>query len=103
MLLTSRPRAAALSRPRLAPRCALACAVGDSGRELFQRNGADGVERVLAARNGDGQDLAFAVFDVLTLDGRDTMSEPWERRRARLESVVSRPGKLARAIDGDLP
>jgi ATP-dependent DNA ligase len=60
--------------------------------ELFQGNGVDGIERVLAARNGDGQDLAFAVFDVLILHGRDAMSEPWERRRARLESLVPGPG-----------
>jgi bifunctional non-homologous end joining protein LigD len=61
--------------------------------ELFQGNGADGVERVLAARHGDGQDLALAVFDVLMLDSRDVMSEPWERRRARLESLVPGPAR----------
>jgi ATP-dependent DNA ligase len=59
--------------------------------ELFQGNGADGIESLLAARNRDGQDVALAMFDVLMLDGRDAMSEPWERRRARLESLVPGP------------
>jgi ATP-dependent DNA ligase len=37
--------------------------------ELFSGEGRDGIDAILAARNGDGADVAFAAFDVLQLDG----------------------------------
>jgi ATP-dependent DNA ligase len=50
--------------------------------ELFQGNGADGIDSVLAARTRDGGDLALAVFDLLAVNGRPVMREPWAAGRA---------------------
>jgi ATP-dependent DNA ligase len=57
--------------------------------ELFQGNGADGIDSVLTARTRDGADLAVALFDVLAVKGRLVMREAWADRRARLEALMS--------------
>lgn len=56
--------------------------------ELYQGGGTDGAASVLAARRGAGADLALAAFDLLHLDGRPLVDEPWDARRARLEQLV---------------
>jgi bifunctional non-homologous end joining protein LigD len=56
--------------------------------ELFHGNGADGIEAVLSARTGNGRDLALAVFDILAVDGRDLLTQPWQARRAALERLL---------------
>jgi ATP-dependent DNA ligase len=49
----------------------------------------DGIDAILAARQGDGSDTAFAAFDVLHLHGHDVMVEPWTDRRKPLEDVLA--------------
>jgi ATP-dependent DNA ligase len=61
--------------------------------ELFQGTGSDGVDSVFAARSGRGQDLAFAAFDLLAIDGLPLTGEPWAARRCWLEVLLD--GRLA--------
>jgi ATP-dependent DNA ligase len=50
----------------------------------------DGHERIQAVfeeRTRIGGDMALVLFDVLHLDGKSVMKEPWHDRRKRLEDV----------------
>jgi bifunctional non-homologous end joining protein LigD len=57
--------------------------------ELFSGGGSDGIDAILAARQRNGSDTAFAAFDLLSLDGQEVVAEPWTDRRKRLEDVFA--------------
>ena len=48
---------------------------------------ADGIQSVLAAWGRRDAVTTFLAFDVLALDGREVMREPWVDRRKRLEDI----------------
>lgn len=62
-----------------------------SGRRTFealrQRMGLEGGERVQA---DPGIGIAYMIFDVLVLDGRSLLAEPYTERRSVLEASNSR-------------
>jgi ATP-dependent DNA ligase len=64
----------------------LASAVLDG--EAVAGDGHEGIYSVFEERNKTGGDLAFLAFDVLELDGRSVMREPWTHRRKRLEDLL---------------
>jgi ATP-dependent DNA ligase len=47
----------------------------------------EGILGVFEARKSRAAPLAFLAFDVLTINGREIMSEPWADRRKRLEDL----------------
>jgi len=49
--------------------------------------GMEGILGVFEARERRSQPMAFVAFDLLQLDGRDVMGEPWADRRKRLEDL----------------
>ena len=49
--------------------------------------GSDGIQVVLEARGRPDAATSFLAFDVLALDGREVMAEPWTDRRKRLEDL----------------
>jgi ATP-dependent DNA ligase len=49
--------------------------------------GSDGIQSVLEARGRRDGVTCFVAFDVLRVDGREVMAEPWEDRRKRLEDI----------------
>ncbi len=55
--------------------------------ELCAATGMEGVLSVFEARERRSQPMAFVAFDLLQLDGRDVMGEPWSDRRKRLEDL----------------
>jgi ATP-dependent DNA ligase len=54
-------------------------------------DGSEGIQAVFEARNRSGSPMAFAVFDVLELDGASVMAEPWTARRKRLQDLLEAP------------
>src|SRR5690606_6786183 len=79
--------------PRLAKlRCDNAVLDGEivgldtKGRARFQ---------ILQARDrGERPPIVFYVFDLLYLNGRSWLAEPWERRRSALEKLVKSEGPV---------
>jgi ATP dependent DNA ligase-like protein len=57
--------------------------------ELYSREGSEGIDAILMARNQPGTAVAFAAFDLLTAGEQDVMAEPWVDRRKRLEDVFA--------------
>ncbi len=55
--------------------------------ELCAATGMEGILGVFEARERRGQPMAFVAFDLLQLDSRDVMGEPWADRRKRLEDL----------------
>ena len=49
--------------------------------ELCGDTGSDGIQSVLEARGRRDAVTSFLAFDVLSIDGREVMAEPWEDRR----------------------
>lgn len=62
----------------------------EEGRPSFERlQSRLGVtQRALARARSETHPVVFIVFDVLFLDGRETMSLPYEERRALLDSLA---------------
>src|SRR5262245_42888422 len=56
--------------------------------EACAGDGHEGIQAVFHERQKQGGDMAVVVFDVLHLDGRSVMAEPWRDRRKRLEDLV---------------
>jgi bifunctional non-homologous end joining protein LigD len=76
-----------------------ACIVDDAGRPSFQM-----LQGWLAGEKVKGS-LAFVVFDLLWLDGRDLRALPLEERRQLLEALLvgaPAPISFSRAIAGSL-
>jgi ATP-dependent DNA ligase len=57
--------------------------------EVCGDTGSDGIQSVLEARGRRNAVTSFLAFDVLSVDGRDVMAEPWTDRRKRLEDIGS--------------
>jgi bifunctional non-homologous end joining protein LigD len=77
-----------------------ACVVDDRGRPSFAK-----LQEWLGG-GGQGALLAYAVFDILWLDGRDRKGDPIEARReilARLLDGQPAPLSLSRSVEGDVP
>src|SRR5262245_10906994 len=55
--------------------------------ELCAATGMEGILGVFEARKSRHAPLAFVAFDLLELDGREVMAEPWADRRKRLEDL----------------
>jgi len=55
--------------------------------EICGDTGSDGVQSVLEARGRHDAVTSFLAFDVLAVEGREVMPEPWEDRRKRLEDI----------------
>ena len=55
--------------------------------EVCGDTGSDGIQSVLEARGRRDAVTSFLAFDVLAVDGREVMREPWEDRRKRLEDI----------------
>jgi bifunctional non-homologous end joining protein LigD len=80
-----------------------ACVVDDAGRPSFAA-----LQEWLsgAGTAAEPARLAFAVFDLLWLDGRDLRGERIEARRELLERLIEGHGpplSLSRAVEGKLP
>jgi bifunctional non-homologous end joining protein LigD len=76
-----------------------ACVVDDAGRPSFAA-----LQEWLSGGTTPAK-IAYAVFDLLWLDGRDLRKEPIEVRREQLEKLVSAQGapfSLSRAVEGPL-
>ncbi len=56
--------------------------------EAVAGDGSEGIQAVFEARNRSDGAMAFVVFDVLEVDGRSVMREPWTSRRKRLEDLL---------------
>lgn len=77
-----------------------ACVVDENGRPSFS-----GLQEYLAGRT-KGARVAYAVFDLLWLDGRDRRQEPIEVRRELLEPLLQGqqgPLTLSRSVEGSVP
>ena len=75
------------------------CAVDAEGRPSFAA-----LQQLMAGEK-NGASLAYAVFDLLWLDGRDLRELPIEQRRELLEALLKSaptPISFSRAIEGDL-
>jgi bifunctional non-homologous end joining protein LigD len=57
--------------------------------ELCGQTGSDGIQSVLEARGRRDGVTCFLAFDLLQVDGRDVMPEPWSDRRKRLEDLAA--------------
>jgi bifunctional non-homologous end joining protein LigD len=57
--------------------------------EVCGDTGSDGIQSVLEARGRRNAVTTFLAFDVLAVDGREVMPEPWADRRKRLEDIGS--------------
>jgi ATP-dependent DNA ligase len=55
--------------------------------EICEDTGSDGVQSALEARGRHDAVTSFLAFDVLAVDGREVMREPWVDRRKRLEDI----------------
>ena len=76
-----------------------ACIVDERGHPSFAA-----LQDWLAGGSRDAR-LAYAVFDLLWLDGRDLRSDPIERRQELLEGLLRGQGApltLSRALQGDM-
>jgi hypothetical protein len=74
--------------------------------EAVAGDGHEGIQSVFTERKRIGGDLAFLAFDLLEIDGRSVMREPWTHRRKRLEDLldgrrVERIGLVP--VTGDAP
>jgi hypothetical protein len=74
--------------------------------EAVAGDGHEGIQSVFTERNRIGGELAFLAFDLLEIDGRSVMREPWTHRRKRLEDLldgrrVERIGLVP--VTGDAP
>jgi bifunctional non-homologous end joining protein LigD len=89
----SRPGRELITLPGLAwlreIRWPVAAAVLDG--EAVAGDGSEGIQAVFESRNRSGSPMAFAAFDVLEVDGRGVMGEPWTARRKRLEDLLEVP------------
>jgi ATP-dependent DNA ligase len=56
--------------------------------EACAGDGHEGIQAVFTERNRIGGDMALVLFDVLHLDGKSVMREPWRDRRKRLEDLL---------------
>jgi len=77
-----------------------ACVVDESGRPSFAA-----LQEWLAKRTKTAR-IAYAVFDLLWLDGRDLRGEPIEARRELLERLLEGESgalTLSRHVEGDVP
>src|SRR5262245_3653204 len=54
--------------------------------EAVAGDGHEGIQTVFAERDKPGGAMAFMAFDVLELDSRRVLREPWRDRRKRLEA-----------------
>jgi ATP dependent DNA ligase-like protein len=57
--------------------------------EVCGDTGSDGIQSVLEARGRRDGVTCFLAFDVLAVDGREVMAEPWTDRRKRLKGIGS--------------
>jgi bifunctional non-homologous end joining protein LigD len=55
--------------------------------EVCGETGSDGIQMALEARGRPDAQTCLLAFDVLALDGRELMAEPWTDRRKRLEDL----------------
>src|SRR5262245_10106022 len=55
--------------------------------EAVAGDGHEGIQAVFAERDKPGGDMAFMAFDILAVDGRRVLREPWRDRRKRLEDL----------------
>ncbi|HXX65858.1 MAG TPA: DNA ligase D [Polyangiaceae bacterium] len=77
-----------------------ACVVDEKGRPSF-----GALQEYLAGRS-KGARIAYAVFDLLWLDGRDRRADPIEARRELLEHLLEgQQGALtlSRSVEGSVP
>jgi bifunctional non-homologous end joining protein LigD len=77
-----------------------ACVVDESGRPSF-----GALQEWLAGAAPPHARIAYAVFDLLWLDGRDVRHEPIETRRELLEKLLEGHGaplSYSRAVTGDV-
>jgi ATP-dependent DNA ligase len=56
--------------------------------EACAGDGHEGIQAVFAERTRPDGAMALILFDVLHLDSRSIMREPWRDRRKRLEDLV---------------
>jgi hypothetical protein len=56
---------------------------------VYGDTGSDGIQSVLEARGRRDAVTSFLAFDVLSVDGREVIAEPWTDRRKRLEDIGS--------------
>jgi bifunctional non-homologous end joining protein LigD len=56
--------------------------------EACAGDGHEGIQAVFTERKRPDGAMALVVFDVLHLEGRSVMREPWRDRRRRLEDLV---------------
>src|SRR5688572_6186271 len=59
--------------------------------EAVAGDGSQGIQAVFQARHRSGNLMAFTVFDLLTLEGRSLIAEPWTTRRELLEDLLHAP------------
>jgi ATP-dependent DNA ligase len=85
----SRPRRSLLTSPGLGwlreAAWPVASVVLDG--ELCASSGMEGILGVFEARKSRHAPLALLAFDILQMNGREIMSEPWMDRRKRLEDL----------------
>lgn len=77
-----------------------ACVVEENGRPSFSA-----LQEYLAGRSRSAR-VAYAVFDLLWLDGRDLRHAPIEARRELLEHLLEEQRgalTLSRSVEGDVP
>jgi bifunctional non-homologous end joining protein LigD len=55
--------------------------------ELCAATGQEGILGVFEARKQSAAPLAFLAFDLLAIEGREILREPWSDRRKRLEDL----------------
>jgi ATP-dependent DNA ligase len=56
--------------------------------EACAGDGHEGIQAVFAERKRRGGDMALVLFDLLHVDGKSVMREPWRDRRKRLEDLL---------------
>ena len=71
----------------MAPRRAVARRPGGPDGEVCGDTGSDGIQTVLEARGRRDAVTSFLTFDILAVDDREAMREPWEDRRKRLDDI----------------
>jgi len=57
--------------------------------EACAGDGHEGIQAVFTERKRAGGDMALVLFDLLHLDGKRVMREPWRDRRKRLEDILA--------------
>lgn len=61
--------------------------------------GHEGIQAVFTERQKVGGDMAFMAFDILDLEARRVLREPWRDRRKRLEDLFRRRDAAVPMID----